>query len=106
VKIEMDRTCVDRGWNLVVSGECCGRMQAATQNILVHFTNNSDSALTRSEVNLDGGAGRITNHRCRRSRSTSQSTSRQSRGVLGTRSSTSLQARPDRPDDVDALRQP
>ncbi len=41
---------------LVVSGvNAAAPAQAATQNIVVHFTNNSDSALTLSSVNLDGG---------------------------------------------------
>src|SRR6266702_3579782 len=41
---------------LVVSGvNAAAPAQSATQNIVVHFTNNSDSALTLSSVNLDGG---------------------------------------------------
>jgi len=41
---------------LVVAGvNAATPAQAATQNIVVHFTNNSDSALTLSSVNLDGG---------------------------------------------------
>jgi len=41
---------------LVVAGvNAATPAQAANQNILIHFTNNSDSALTLSSVTLDGG---------------------------------------------------